>query len=535
MLRDYQQNGHDLSFNFLDNSEGNLCLDMPTGSGKSHTIAAIVKTAVQQRDYNVVMLTHVKELIEQNYEKLHQHWHDAPSGIYSAGIGRKETDNKITYGSIQSLRGKSRLLKRQDLIVVDECHLISENPESSYRKLITELKEINPKIRIIGQTATPYRLGQGLLTQGKNPLFDEIIKPITIEELIKKGYLSTLRSKQPEHLIDVSDVKKRGGEYIENQLQAAVNTDKNNIKIIEETIKRAGDRKAWLFFCAGVEHAYEMAELLNLFGIPAECLTGAHTKAQRESIIERYKAGQIKALTNANVLTTGFDYPDIDLIVFARPTMSASLYVQMAGRGMRLKSHTDHCLVLDFAGLVSTHGPVTNPVIPKPKGEPKEEAVMKACPECHELLYAFQMQCTCCAYEFPRQEKPINLNFDSDIMGLEPTAMKVNRWQWSVHVGRKSGKQMLKCKYYGALNEYPVTEYFNVLDDGKSGSISMNKLYKIADQCGAVNLFNHENLEGVSDELNLCTPPKEVLYKINGKFRNVSHRIWPTKIKAACC
>ena len=94
---------------------------------------------------------------------------------------------------------------------------------------------------------------------------------------------------------------------------------------------------------------------------------------------------------------------------------------------------------------------------------------------------------------------------------------------------------MLKCKYYGALNEYPVTEYFNVLDDGKSGSISMNKLYKIADQCGAVNLFNHENLEGVSDELNLCTPPKEVLYKINGKFRNVSHRIWPTKIKAACC
>lgn len=528
-LRDYQQSAHDKTIDFIDNNSGHLVLKKPTGSGKSHVIAAIVKTLTKERGKKVLMLTHVKELIQQNYEKLKQHWPSAPAGIYSAGVGRKELDERITYGGIQSLRTKAKSIGHQDFIIIDECHMINNKKQGGYRDLIDSLIEINPNIRIIGLSATPYRLGQGLLTEGEDALFSEIIEPVTIEELVKRGFLATLRSKCTEHVINVDNVKKRGGEYIESQLQQAVNTDHNNIKIIEETLKRAGDRKAWLFFCAGVEHAQEMADILNMCGINTTCLTGKHTKAQRDMIIQQYKDGYYKALTNANVLTTGFDYPDIDLIVFARPTLSPALYVQMAGRGMRLKSHTDHCLVLDFAGNVSKHGPITSVREPKKKGDKVGDAVMKACPECHELLYAFQMNCTCCGYEFEKQEKTIELKHD-DIMGIEPSEMGVTRWSWAVHVGRNSGKTMLKCKYYGALNDYPITEYLNVMDDGKSGSISLNKLYKIANQCGAVNVFSHENLESVAKELNACTPPEHIFYKINGKFRNVTRRIWPTKV-----
>jgi DNA repair protein RadD len=122
----------------------------------------------------------------------------------------------------------------------------------------------------------------------------------------------------------------------------------------------AGERKAWLVFCTGVKHAEHVAEVLRQHGVATECVLGETPKKERERIIADFKAGRIRALTNANVLTTGFDYPDIDLIAMLRPTMSASLYVQMAGRGMRVKSHTDHCLVLDFAGVVEAHGPITN-------------------------------------------------------------------------------------------------------------------------------------------------------------------------------
>ena len=170
------------------------------------------------------------------------------------------------------------------------------------------------------------------------------------------GYLARLCSKHTGMTIDAGSVHKRGGEYIESELQALVDTDLNTQQAVEETIARAADRKAWLFFCAGVEHAEHVRDSLAAHGIQAACITGKTPKAEREDIIKRFRAGEIRALTNANILTTGFDYPDIDLIVMLRPTMSPGLYMQMAGRGLRIKSHGGDCMVLDFAGNVATHG-----------------------------------------------------------------------------------------------------------------------------------------------------------------------------------
>ena len=216
-------------------------------------------------------------------------------------------------------------LDEADLCIIDECHLVSHKNEGGYRTLLAELLLINPAMRVIGLTATPFRLGHGLITD-KPALFDALIEPVSIEELIFKGHLATLRSKVTRAKLDTSGVHKRGGEFIESELQAAVDNDDLNSAVVREVIAQAGGRKAWLFFCAGVDHARHVAEVLNDYGVVADCVTGETPKKERARMLADFKAGKIRALTNANVLTTGFDYPDIDLIAMMRPTMKYMLH-----------------------------------------------------------------------------------------------------------------------------------------------------------------------------------------------------------------
>jgi DNA repair protein RadD len=385
---------------------------------------------------------------------------------------------------------------------------------------------INPIMRVVGLTATPYRLGHGLITD-KPALFDALIEPISIEELIFKGYLSTLRSKVTKAKLDVTGVHKRGGEFIESELQAAVDTDDKNQAVVQEVMALAGDRKAWLFFCAGVKHADHIAEALRQQGVAAECVTGDTPKKEREQILADFKAGKLKALTNANVLTTGFDYPDIDLVVMLRPTMSASLYVQMAGRGMRVKSHTDHCLVLDFAGVVSTHGPITNVQPPKKGGDGNGDAPLKVCENCDELVHISVMVCPACQHPFPVKEaKKLQLHND-DIMGLDGQELEVTSWAWREHISKASGKQMLAVTYYGSLSDTPITEYFPIAHDGYAGQMAVQKLITIAERAQVVRGgLNVQTMIEMVQNLNNATPPGVIEYRKDGKFFKVTRRKW---------
>ncbi len=211
MLRAYQQLAIDQLYDWMGNHNGNPCLVLPTGAGKSHVVAALCKDAVQNwPETRILMLTHVKELIEQNAEKMLQHWPNAPMGIYSASIGKRQLGEPITFAGIQSVRNKANLLGHVDLIIIDECHLVSHKDEGGYRGLIDQLTQINPHLRVIGLTATPYRLGHGLITD-KPAIFDGLIEPVTIPGLIEQGYLATLRSKVTTAKLSVDGVHKRGG------------------------------------------------------------------------------------------------------------------------------------------------------------------------------------------------------------------------------------------------------------------------------------------------------------------------------------
>ena len=542
MLRDYQQKTIDHLYDwFCKNETGNPCVVLPTGAGKSHVIAVLCKDSLQQwPTTRILVLTHVKELIEQNAEKMRQHWPNAPMGIYSASIGKKQLGEPITFAGIQSIVNKSDLIGYVDIVIIDECHLVNNNDEGSYRILINALSKTNPSLRIVGFTATPYRLGHGLIIE-KPGIFDDIIEPISIEELIYNNYLAPLKSKHTNLNLDVSGVHKRGGEFIESELHRAVDKADTNEAIVDEVIARAAGRQAWLFFCSGVKHAHHIKDILIDRGIVSECVTGDMTKKEREKILNDFKSGKVQAVTNANVLTTGFDYPNIDLIAMLRPTMSPGLYVQMAGRGMRPKTHTDHCLVLDFAGVVSMHGPITAVQPPKKhkKGD-AGEAPVKVCPECNELVHPRAKECPSCEYKFPLGAKAEEVKlYNDDIMGIEGTDLYVRSWVWREHTSRSSGKNMLCVSYYGDLSDLPVIEYFPITHEGFAGQKAIFNVKKIAREAGIANdIFDTNDIAIIANNLNNGTPPSLIEYRKDGKFYKVIKRIWnesartETKIRA---
>jgi superfamily II DNA or RNA helicase len=325
-LRDYQRAALDELYAWMRENDGHPCVVIPTGGGKSVIIAELCREAVTGwPETRILMLTHVKELIEQNAAKMLAMWPNAPLGIYSAGLRRKELGEPITFGGIQSLRGRADELGHVDLCIIDECHLVGHKDEGGYRDLLSELSRINPHLRIIGFTATPWRLGHGLITE-KPAIFDGLLESVSIEELIHRGFLAPLRSKVTELEYDLTKVAKRGGEYVEGDLANAVDTVDQNNRVADEIIARAGDRRAWLLFCTGVDHARHMSEALSSNGIRSACVTGDTPPGERRQILDGFRSGHIRAVTNANVLTTGFDYPDIDLIAMLRPTLSPVLY-----------------------------------------------------------------------------------------------------------------------------------------------------------------------------------------------------------------
>lgn len=529
MLREYQQRAIDQLYAWFEaGNSGNPCLVLPTGAGKSHIVAALCKDALQNwPETRVLMLTHVKELIQQNAEKMRQHWPNAPLGIYSAGLKRKELGEPITFAGIQSIRTKAQQLGHIDLCIVDECHLIGHNDQGGYRTLLAKLLAINPALRVIGLTASPYRLGHGYITD-KPAIFDALIEPVSIEELVFKGYLSTLRSKLTTTKLETDGVHKRGGEYIESELQAAVDTSDKNQRVVSEIISLAGNRQSWLIFCAGVNHAQHVCDALRDQGINAQCVTGETPTTERDQILTDFKSGKIRALTNANVLTTGFDAPGIDLIGMLRPTMSPGLYLQMAGRGLRIAPSKTDCMVLDFAGVVEQHGPITAIKPPPKKGDKQGEAPVKVCENCQEICHLSVRVCPACGNAFPEPQRPALKLSNLDIMGVAGIDLDVSSWTWRKHISRASGKEMLSITYYGGLSDLPVTEYLAVTHDGYAGEKSRRLLAELAHQAGVIIDYAVADLHQMAQQLTAGSPPSTIEYKKEGKFFTVIKRNYAT-------
>ncbi|WP_272688407.1 DEAD/DEAH box helicase [Providencia sp. PROV128] len=355
VLRPYQQEAVDATVDYFRKQTHPAVIVLPTGAGKSLVIAELARLARGR----VLVLAHVKELVEQNHAKYLTYGLQAD--IFAAGLNRKESQSKVVFGSVQSV---ARNLKAFDahfsLVIIDECHRISLNDKSQYQQIIQALQSNNPSLRILGLTATPYRLNSGWIYQyhyhgmvrgDENCFFRECIYELPLHYMIKNKFLvPPERLDMPVLQYDFSHVSlTSSGIFNEQELNLSLKKQQRiTPKIIEQVIEYAAPLQGCMIFAATVEHAKEILGYLPQNS--AALVTAETPAADRQAIINQFKNKELHYLVNVSVLTTGFDAPHVDVIAILRPTESVSLYQQIVGRGLRLSERKTRCLILDYAG-----------------------------------------------------------------------------------------------------------------------------------------------------------------------------------------
>lgn len=356
-LRDYQRQAVDNTIRFFQKSRTPAVIVLPTGAGKSLVIAELARIARGR----VLVLAHVKELVEQNHQKYRSY--DLPAGIYSAGLGQKDTDQKAIFGSVQSVaRAPDEFFENFSLVVIDECHRVAEEGSTQYQDVVAKLRAKNPQICVLGLTATPYRLGLGWIYE-KSPtgeiksekprFFKQCVFELPLTHMIKNRYLTVpVKVDIPVTCYDFSELVGKDRPYSVAEVEEILKSQKRLTPLIIKNIidiTERFDRQGVMIFSASVKHAEEI--LTYLPPEQARLVIGDTDLAERDRIIGDFKKKKFKYLVNVSVLTTGFDAPHVDVIAILRPTESNSLYQQIVGRGLRLCEGKKDCYVLDYTGM----------------------------------------------------------------------------------------------------------------------------------------------------------------------------------------
>jgi DNA repair protein RadD len=356
-LRDYQQHAVDSVLGFFRKKRVPAMVVLPTGAGKSLVIAELARIAKGR----VLVLAHVKELVEQNYEKYRSY--DLSAGIFSASLGKKDWDQKAIFGSVQSIaRAPDEFFNDFSLLVIDECHRVADEGATQYQEVIKKLLDRNPSLCILGLTATPYRLGLGWIYEYSQSgeiktdqprFFKQCVYELPLSYMIKNKYLTTpVKVDIPVTCYDFSELSEKDRLYTAAEVEEILKSQKRLTPFIIKNIidiTERYDRKGVMIFSASVRHAEEILSYLPAGD--ARLVIGDTAMQERNEIVEDFKQKKFKYLVNVSVLTTGFDAPHVDVIAILRPTESNSLYQQIIGRGLRLSPDKKDCYVLDYTGM----------------------------------------------------------------------------------------------------------------------------------------------------------------------------------------
>lgn len=474
--------------------KGDPVIELPTGTGKSVIpplfIMRILNMAPNAR---FLIAAHREDLISQNHEKMQTLWPDAPAGIYSAALDRRDTHQPITFVGIDSVYKRSAEFGWIDALIVDECHLVSDKEDSMYLTFIAGLKLVNPNLVVIGLSATAYR-GKESIINGKGVFTESIYSLCTVEgfnRLLKEGFLSHLIAKRQRNMMDVSRIHIRGNDYSESETEAEA--DRILLDALQELCEAGQDRHSWLIFGASVANSDKIAQILNSWGFPSASI---HSKRKDKHVKEAkaaFKAGKLRCLVNYGQLTTGFDHPNIDLLAIFRVTRIPSLHVQILGRGTRpvfafgydletidgrlaaiAAGPKQNCLVLDFAGNIARLGPINAPMIKPPSKKKKgdEGPPVRICddsfaemiaidgskvPGCGAYNAASARVCDCCGLHFPPPKiQYASTAYEGDVIQQSEIVIKsfeVSQIFYSKH--QKLGKPpILKVQYRCGLQMF---------------------------------------------------------------------------------
>ena len=354
-LRSYQRDAVDATLRHFRQTDNSAVIVLPTGAGKSLVIAELARLARRK----ILVLAHVKELVEQNHDKYQSY--GLTAGVFSAGLKQKQTQHQVTFASIQSVsRNLDAFAEEYSLVIIDECHRVNEESDSQYQQVINQLTSHNRRLKVLGLTATPYRMGLGWIYQyhyhgfsrATEPRpFDRCIYELPLSYMIKNGFLT------PPKMVDAtvahydfsSLTANSAGHYNEREINSLLaRHPRVTESIIEQIGQLAEKRQGVMIFAASIDHAQEICGYLD--HQQTALITGKTPASERDQLIEDFKQRRLKFLVNVAVLTTGFDAPHVDLIAILRPTQSVSLYQQIVGRGLRLSEGKEDCLVIDYAG-----------------------------------------------------------------------------------------------------------------------------------------------------------------------------------------
>lgn len=539
-LRPYQQQSLDRLYQWWMAHPGaaeSPLLALPTGAGKSLVCAELTRllfdTWPDQHPRTVVIVPS-KELAEQNAEKLVAM---LPShicvGFYSAALGRKRPDADVIVATIGSIYRSAHVLGDIRCVIIDEAHLVNPDGKEAgrYRQFLADLSKYC-QFRVVGMTATPFR-GNGIwLTEGDDPLFTGIAHTVTIKELHDAGFLAKLVRPMDaiETQIDAHDIATTSGDY--NISQLAERVESYLPAAADEACKLAGERRKWIAFCPTVENAHAFALLLRERGHAVEVVTGDTPKAERAEHIAAFRAGELRCLITVLALATGFDVPDVDCIIWLRPTKSPVLYVQGAGRGMRIAPGKEDCLWLDFSDTTERMGPVDTirgRKKPRARDNGEQMAPHRICDECGERMPIAATECPSCGapVEVDDEPKPARSVSNAAILSEQQmvprfTTYGVDSVHYSKH-SKSGGHDSLRVDYYGGLRRV-ASEWVCLEHEGFPGGKARNWWAKRAPrdfQPGSVD----QAMEWIDSGYKL-RQPVEIVVNESGKYPQIINHIF---------
>ena len=467
-LRDYQQKSVDLSIEHLMKCRDSALLDLATGAGKSLIVAFIARHIAKASGKKILCLAPSAELVTQNRQKYLEI--GEPASLFSASAGGKSISHQVVFGSPKTvLNSIDKFGKKFSLVIIDEAHGITPTLKS----IIESMREQNPNLRILGLTATPYRMNTGYIYEmdesnkpvgddkAVNPFFKKLLHSVPASLLIERGYLTPPTTQVISNGYRTENLEVKGGKFTADSIDEAFNQDKRlTHEIVEEVIAASANRMGVMFFASTIQHAEEITRSLPVGTF--ELVTGLTPSKERKDIISKFKDRKFKYLVNVSVLTTGFDAPHVDVVAILRATESASLLQQIIGRGLRLHDEKADCLVLDFAENIERHGLEDNLFRPEIK-------VFVSSSE----KYRVKAKCECCGFDNDFGGRPNKDNFEIDENGyfldlsgarfIEPTSGK----PMPAHFGRRCESQSLiegnfmRCNGRWSFKPCPDCEHEN--------------------------------------------------------------------------
>lgn len=477
----------------------------PTGAGKSLICAEIVrKILLAAPKMHILILSHRKEIIRQNADEIHNLLR-IPVGVYSAGLGSKII-RQVTCANIQSVFKKP--FPPQGLIIIDEAHMISESSDSMYRKFL----DAQPQAKVVGLTATPYRMDRGSLV---GDLFTGIAYDIPLKQLIEQGYLAPLISKPTGKPIDFSGVRKSGGDYNQEAMQQTMLP--HTVEHCESLLENSAGRRKILVFCSGIVHAKQCAALLP----ESDYITGEMDPVARDNKIRKFKDGTTRILCNVDVLTTGFNVPAVDCVVLLRATQSVGLYVQIVGRGSRMAEGKRDCLILDYGTNVQRHGPIDLIQIKIHKEKDPKFSVppVKACDYCGVVVAIQTIICPGCGEPFPIKSFLEPEPSTASILSEPEPAHTVKSTEYKLHT--KEGKPpMLRIRYWTGTTAW--YDKYLCLEHGGYPTQSAQQLWLKLGGGKPPVTSSEAYMRAMKGEL---ATPEQIRVKKRGKYHDITHFI----------